>query len=323
MVRRSPRQRPIWHNFIPVGYFMELRHLRYFVAVADTRNFTRAAEMLHIAQPPLSRQIRQLEEELGSDLFNRDVRPILLTDAGRLLYENAIRILASIDQLKASMGHIADAERRRFVIGFAGSTLYGLLPQVIRLFRSQMRHLDISLLECTTVEQISALKEGRIDVGYGRLRIEDLAIRRLVLAEDRLVAVVPADDLLAERAVPVNLAELATRNLIVYPRPVRPSYADQVLDAFYDLGLDPVSIMEVRELQTAVGLVAAHAGICLVPETVQRMQRDDVCFLPIAESSPTSPITMIHRVGDVSTELKALIDISCQLHAGGEGGGHD
>jgi len=296
---------------------MELRHLRYFVAVADTRNFTRAAEMLHIAQPPLSRQIRQLEEELGSDLFNRDVRPILLTDAGRLLYENAIRILASIDQLKASMGHIADAERRRFVIGFVGSTLYGLLPQVIRLFRSQMRHLDISLLECTTVEQISALKEGRIDVGYGRLRIEDLAIRRLVLAEDRLVAVVPADDLLAERAVPVNLAELATRNLIVYPRPVRPSYADQVLDAFYDLGLDPVSIMEVRELQTAIGLVAAHAGICLVPETVQRMQRDDVCFLPIAESSPTSPITMIHRVGDVSTELKALIDISYQLHAGG------
>jgi len=293
---------------------MELRHLRYFVEVADKRNFTRAAEALNIAQPPLSRQIRQLEEEIGSALFNRDVRPILLTDAGRLLYEHATRILASIEQLKSSMGHIAGAERRRFVIGFVGSTLYGLLPQVIRRFRAQMAHLDISLLECTTAEQISALKEGRIDVGYGRLRIEDLAIRRLLLAEDKLVAVVPADDVLADQATPVSLAELATRNLIVYPRPARPSYADQVLDAFHDLGLDPVSVMEVRELQTAVGLVAAHAGISLVPETVQRMQRDDVCFLPIAETSPTSPIMMIHRVGDVSAELEALIDISYELH---------
>ena len=306
-----------------MGYSMELRHLRYFVAVANKRNFTRAAEELNIAQPPLSRQIRQLEEEVGSELFDRDVRPIRLTEAGRLLYENAIQILAGIEQLKASMHHVAGAGRRRFVIGFVGSTLYGLLPEVIRSFRKQMAHLDVSLLECTTVEQMSALKEGRIDVGYGRLRIEDPAIRRLVLAEESLVAVVPADGILAKKNLPVSLAELITQNLIVYPRPARPSYADQVLEAFSDFGLVPDSVMEVRELQTAIGLVAAHAGICLVPESVQRLRRDDVCYLPIAASSPKSPILMIHRAGDVSAELEALVDISCRLHGQEERSGHD
>lgn len=302
---------------------MELRHLRYFVAVADKRNFTRAAEMLNIAQPPLSRQIRQLEEEIGSDLFDRDVRPIRLTDAGRLLYENATRILAGIDQLQASMRHVTGAKRRRFVIGFVGSTLYGLLPEVIRHFRKQMTQLDVSLLECTTVEQISALKEGRIDIGYGRLRIEDQAIRRLVLKEESLVAAVPVDDPLADQPAPVSLVDLSARNLIVYPRPARPSYADQMLDAFYDLGLEPASVVEVRELQTAIGLVAAHEGICLVPESVQRLRRNDVCYLPLVESSPKSPILMIHRMEDTSTELKALINISWQLHGGEERGGHD
>ena len=293
---------------------MELRHLRYFVAVADERNFTRAAETLNIAQPRLSRQIRQLEDEVGAALFDRETRPIRLTDAGRLLYGHASQILASMDQLQAIMRHAAGAERRRFVIGFVGSTLYGPLPEVIHRFREQVEYLDVSLHECSTVEQIAALKEGRIDVGFGRLRIEDPAIRRLVLAKEKLVAVVSADDPLADSAEPVSLAELAAQPLIVYPRPARPSYADQVLGAYHDLGLDPVSVMEVRELQTAIGLVAAHAGVSLVPESVQRLQRDDVRYVQLAEAALKSPIMMIHRAGDVSAELNALIEIGCALH---------
>lgn len=294
---------------------MELRHLRYFVAVANERNFTRAAEVLNIAQPPLSRQIRQLEEEVAAELFDRDARPLRLTEAGRLLYEHAVHVLAGVDQLRGMMRELAGKGRRRFVIGFVGSTLFGLLPEVIRRFRDAADQVEVSVIECSTVEQIAALKEGRIDVGFGRLRFEDAAIRRIVLAEEPLVAVVPVDHEMTTWGRPLHLAELLDEPLIVYPRPARPSYADQVLSIFHDLGLQPEMVQEVRELQTAIGLVAAHTGLSIVPESVQRLKRDDVAYLPIADKAAHSPIMMIHRAGDISNELARLIEISCELHA--------
>jgi DNA-binding transcriptional LysR family regulator len=294
---------------------MELRHLRYFLAVANERNFTRAAEVLNIAQPPLSRQIRQLEEEMGVELFDRTARPLRLSEAGRLLYEQTADVVTGLDNLRDMMRRVAGKGRRRFVIGFVGSTLYGLLPQVIRRFRACADHVDVSIAEYTTVEQIAALKEGRIDVGFGRLRLEDPAIRRIVLAEERLVAVVPADHPHALAGRAFRLAELANESLIIYPRPARPSYADQLLGVFRDLGLRPELVQEVRELQTAIGMVAAHAGLSIVPESVQRLRRDDVAYLPIEDQAARSPIMMIHRVTDTSSELARLIEISCDLHA--------
>lgn len=301
---------------------MELRHLRYFVAVANQRNFTRAAEVLNIAQPPLSRQIRQLETEVGTELIDRESRPLRLTDAGRLLYEQAVQVLSGVDQLRSAMQRLSEVGRRRFVIGFVGSTLYGLLPEVIRKFRDGATHVDVSLLECSTVEQIAALQDGRIDVGFGRLRLEVPGIRRIVLAEEPLVAVVPADHPMALRGEALHLAQLLEEPLIVYPRPARPSYADQILSVYQDLGLQVSDVIEVRELQTAIGLVAAHAGFSIVPESVQRLRRDDVRYLPIIERNARSPIMMIHRAGDVSSELERLIEVSCALHAN-DVQGHD
>jgi DNA-binding transcriptional LysR family regulator len=294
---------------------MELRHLRYFVAVANERNFTRAAERLNIAQPPLSRQVRQLEEELGVDLFDREARPIRLTEAGRLLYEQAVQVLAGVDRIREVLRDQAGKGRKRFVIGFVGSTLYGLLPEVIRRFRECAACSDVSVIELSTIEQIAALKDGRIDAGFGRLRFEDAAIRRIVLAEEPLVAVMPINHPLAGGG-PVHLEALLGEPLIVYPRPARPSYADQVLGIFHDLGLQPRIVREVREVQTAIGLVAAHVGFSIVPASVQRMKRDDVAYVPIVDSPAHSPIMMIHRAGDVSPELAQLVAISEALYAG-------
>ena len=167
---------------------MDLRRLRYFVALANERNFTRAAQTLNMAQPPLSRQIRQLEEEVGAELVERASRPLRLTEAGRLLYEQAVQVLAGMEQIQAMVGRLSDRGGRRFVIGFVGSTLYGHLPQVIRRFREATTRTEVSLLECSSVDQIAALKDGRIDVGFGRLRVEDPAVRRIVLADEPLVA---------------------------------------------------------------------------------------------------------------------------------------
>ena len=148
---------------------MDLRHLRYFVVVAEEGNITRAAERLHIAQPPLSRQIQQLEEELGVPLLVRGSRPLTLTEAGQFFYAHARQLLSQTRELEAMTRRIGTIERK-LSIGFVGSTLYGMLPKVIRRFRSEQNTTELTLHEMTSMEQISALKEGKIDVGFGRIR---------------------------------------------------------------------------------------------------------------------------------------------------------
>lgn len=181
---------------------MELRHLRYFIAVARERNFTRAAEHLHIAQPPLSRQVRQLEDELGIDLIEAGSRPLRLTEAGRLFHEQAVQVLERVDEMKAMVGRLHAADRDRFSIGFVGSTLYGKLPEVIRGYRVAKPGVDLTLLELTSLEQIAALKEGRIDVGFGRIPLDDPAIDRRLLRNEKLVAAVPANHPLLTATAP-------------------------------------------------------------------------------------------------------------------------
>lgn len=289
---------------------MELRHLRYFLAVAAERNFTRASERLGVAQPPLSRQIRDLEEELGVVLFDRRHRPLQLTTAGRLLFEQATRVIEGADQIRTLMDRFGAAERRRFVIGFVGSTIYGMVPRLIRDFRAAVPHADVTLQEMTTLEQIQALKEGRIDVGVGRIRFDDAAIRREVLEEEPLVAALPFGHPLLASGLPVSLADLAQETVVIYPRVPRPSYADQVLSLFRDHDLELAAVQEVRELQTAIGLVAAQAGVCIVPSSVQRLQRDDVAYRPLLEINATSPVIMSWRREDVSDEIKLMVKLS-------------
>jgi DNA-binding transcriptional LysR family regulator len=284
---------------------MELRHLRYFVCVATERSFSRASEQLHIAQPPLSRQIQQLEEELGTRLLHRG-RPITLTEAGRYFFEQARIILQRIDEMRAMMERIGKNERRQFGIGFVPSTLYDTLPVLIRRFRRTMPGVEVVLSEMTTLEQARALKEGRIDVGFGRLRFEDEGLTRHLIREERLVLAVPHGHPLTHVSGPVTLAQTASEPLILYPRTPRPSYADQVLSFYQDVGLTPMVDFEVRELQTALGLVAVGAGISLVPSSVRRLGRDDVLYLELNEPNIVSPIIMTYRTNDRSPLLEHI-----------------
>lgn len=292
---------------------MELRHLRYFMTVATERNFTRAAERLGMAQPPLSRQIRELETELGVTLFVRNSRPVALTDAGRLLMDHAQDTLNSVDRLRQSMRRFAEGGKQRFVIGFVGSTIYGPVPDMIRSFRARAPELDVDLVEMNTVAQMRALADGRIDVGIGRLVFEDAAIERLVIEREALVVALPAEHPLAGTPAPVSLLDLAGETLILYPSEPRPSYADQVLGLFRQHAATPPSIREVRELQTALGLVAAHAGISVVPHAIQRLRRDDVVFRPILEADAISPIILSWRRADKTSGVRLLRDVCAQL----------
>ncbi|BEM60683.1 LysR family transcriptional regulator [Serratia marcescens] len=291
---------------------MELRHLRYFIAVAEERNFSRAAERLNISQPPLSRQIQQLETDLAVTLFERGSRPLRLTAAGRFLYGHALQFLAQGHELKTMTQRVGQVERS-LSLGFVASTLYDILPQLIRRFRATHPQVSLSLHEMISLEQIRALKEGKIDVGFGRIRHEDPHIRRIVLREEALMAALAADHPLAH-APGLTLGALQAETLIVYPQAPRPSFADQVLAAFRERDVTPKCIMEVRELQVALGLVAAGEGVALVPHCLRSLKRPDVAYKSLDEQRLVSPIIMSTRLLDESEDIRTLLQMIYALY---------
>ena len=292
---------------------MELRHLRYFVAVAEERSFTRAAQRLHIAQPPLSRQIQQLEEILGIVLFERNSRPLKLTEAGRFFHQHAVQLLAQTAELESMTRRVGKIERS-LSVGFVGSTLYGMLPKVIRRYRQQHAEVELSLHEMWTMDQIKALKEGRIDVGFGRIRLNDPNVRRVVLREEPMIAALPLGHRLSTVTTPLSLHDLLNDTLIVFPKTPRPSYADQVLSAFHDRALKPARVLETRELQIALGLVAAGEGVTIVPKSVHGLKRDDISYHDLDDPRLVSPIIMSMRRLDASEDIERMLSLVYTLY---------
>ena len=293
---------------------MDLRQMRYFVTVARERNFTRAAQILHIAQPPLSRQIQLLEEELGVALIIRKSRPIRLTDAGRLFYEQSLQVLGRVDQMRAATQRVGLNQNSVLSIGFVASTLYGGVPPLVRKLRQHAPELDIQLLELISVQQLPALKEGRIDIGIGRLQHSDPNVIGTVLRDERLVVAVPQGSPLAMDLSPLPVGALDAQRVIVYPKEPRPSYADQVLNLLHRHNVRPVEVQEVREIQTALGLVAAEAGVCVIPSSARQM-RSDVHYRLLEGEGATSPVILNHRIGDTSANVLLVKRMIAEMYA--------
>lgn len=299
---------------------MELRDLRYFVAVAEARSFTRAAERLHMAQPPLSRRIAMLEAQCGALLLRRE-RPLELTDAGRFLAEQARQILGRLAEVEGEVRRIGVGRRRFFAIGFVGSTLYGPLPRAIRAFRESYPDVEIGLFELTTHEQRVALEERRIDVGFGRLHLAEAPdLAREVLVDELLWLAVAPDHVLAGKPV-VALGEVATQPFLLYPARPRPSYADQVLELARSAGIELNVALEANDLQAALGLVAAGIGVTLVPASVAALRREDIAFIPSEDEALRSPVIVSHRKHDTSPLLRTFLSFAWGDAGGGEDGG--
>ena len=292
---------------------MDLRQLRYFVAVAREGNFTRAAEQLHLAQPPLSRQIQALEEELGVTLLVRKSRPVRLTDAGRVFYEQAMQILARVEQMRIATQRVGLNQRTVLNIGFVPSTLYSGLPPLVRKLRKQAPELEVQLVELTSVQQIEALIEGRIDVGVGRIPHNDPNVIGVVLREERLAVALPPDSEFATSSDPLDIHHLQGQRLIVYPKAPRPSFADQVLGVFHAHDIRPGEVQEVREIQTALGLVAADFGVCVIPESARQM-RKDICYRLLNGEHAVSPVILNRRANDESPYIALLKRLIQELY---------
>lgn len=296
------------------GNAVDLRQMRYFVAVARERNFTRAAQMLHIAQPPLSRQIQLLEEELGVALLTRSSRPVQLTEAGRFFYEQSMQILGRVEQMRNATIRVGLSQNSVLSIGFVASTLYGGLPALVRKLRQAAPEIDIQLIELVSVQQVPALKEGRIDIGFGRLRNTDPSITSVVLREERLAVALPDSSPLSASSDPLAVSTLASEKLIVYPRAPRPGFADQVLGMLLQHDVQPREVMEVSEIQTALGLVAAETGVCVVPSSARAL-RSDLHFRTIEGERTTSPVVLNHRAGDQSATVMLVKRLLRELQA--------
>ncbi|NNP71650.1 LysR family transcriptional regulator [Acinetobacter defluvii] len=292
---------------------MELRHLKYFVAVVEQQSFTKAADKLFIAQPPLSRQIQNLEHELGVQLFERGSRPLVTTEAGYFFYQHALHLLSQADELKLMTKRIGVIDRT-ITLSFVGSLLFGYLSKIIFLFKQRNEHLKIELVEMSSVEQIQALKEGRIDIGFGRVDIPDPAIQRIHLREEPLVIAIHAGHPLARVKEGILLKDLVEEDLIFYPKNDQINFSTQVHALFSRQGLTPQHVRYVREMALACGFAAAGDGIVIVPKSAANIHLTNLKFIPILDPTAISKVVMAIRKEQCSEDLKSFFDCIYQVY---------
>jgi DNA-binding transcriptional LysR family regulator len=224
-----------------------------------------------------------------------------------------VQVLAQTAELESMTRRVGNIERS-LSVGFVGSTLYGMLPKVIRRFRDENTTVELSLHEMSTMDQFRALKDGVIDIGFGRIRHEDANIRRVILREEKMIVALPEGHPLSLVKPALALGDLVNETLIIFPKAPRPSYADQVLSAFHDRALKPRRIYEVRELQIALGLVAAGEGIAVVPSSVYGLKRDDVSYKELDDPTLVSPIIMSMRALDESRDIREMLELVYRLY---------
>ena len=256
---------------------MELRHLRYFVAVAEELHFGRAALRLSIVQPSLSQQIRQLEQELGFPLLWRTKRSVGLTDAGKVFLPEAQRVLAQVQEAQRAAQRAYRGEMGRLVIGYISSSTYDLLPMVLRVYRERFPDVEVALRELTTQEQVRALEEERIQVGLLRLPISAPLVHVEVVRREPIVCALPERHaLVARERVAVSL--LANEPFVLQSSQRGGGYYMQLMKLCLASGFSPNVIQEVTEMHTIVSLVAAGMGVSLVPLSARNIRNHGVVY---------------------------------------------
>ncbi|HEX8957749.1 MAG TPA: LysR family transcriptional regulator [Burkholderiaceae bacterium] len=281
---------------------MELRHLRYFVAVAEELHFTRAAQRLHLGQPPLSAQIQALEREVGAQLLVRTKRSVRLTDAGKLFLEDARRILALSDLAGENARRASRGEIGELRIGFTSSMPFSeILPRVVNQYRKRYPQVNLSLQEMATMRQIEAIANRVLDVGFIRTpEFEvDAAVELTTLRHDPLVFVLPTSHRLARRKT-VAIEDLDGEPFVVYSRDVGTGLHTQVMRLCRQAGFELTIGQEAREASTIIGLVAAGCGISVLPESFQCIKMSGVCYRLITDESATTALLLARRKGESS-----------------------
>jgi DNA-binding transcriptional LysR family regulator len=285
---------------------MELRHLRYFITVAEELNFCRAAERLRIAQPPLSVQIRQLEEELGTSLFYRVKRRLTLSPAGEVLFTQGRRLLQDTEQVVDQVKQAAQGKTGRLSIGFVGTAMYDILPAALKLYRAQFPAVHLTLEDLHTCDQIRALREQKIDIGFLRPPVDDDSLEFENVIQESLMVALPEKHRFNSRHA-ISLSELRHEPFLICPANCEPTLYRLYRALFHEAGFEPQIVQEATHIQTQIGLVAAGVGICLVPSSVTKLCRDGVIYHPISSPEIKIAKAMVWRKGPIPANLAGFI----------------
>jgi DNA-binding transcriptional LysR family regulator len=290
---------------------MELRHIRYFLAVAEEQNFTRAAARVGIGQPPLSQQIKDLETEVGAPLFHRIPQGAELTEAGRAFLENVRVIPVQTERATRAAQRAARGEIGSLRVGFVGSAPFNrVMPATIRSFRRAYPDVEMSFEESNAMRLIASLKDGELDAAFFRVNespSDDLQIR--LISEERMVVVLPATHP-AAKSVEIDLVRLRNDALILVPRDVGPSLFDTVMLTCRQAGFEPILGQSAPQLSSVVSLVAAELGFSMVPESMRQLQLTGVTYREVAGDAPLTRLALAYRRGETSKIVRNFVGLA-------------
>lgn len=288
---------------------MDLRHLRYFVVVAEEQHFTRAAQRLHMAQPPLSQAIRQLESQLGVELLRRTTRRVTLTEAGTAYLQRARAILHDVDDAAVHARQVAAGITGRLALGCVGSATYSLLPELSRGLAAELPGIDFAFRgEMLAPDQLTALREGAIDIALLRPPVADLGVAVQTVRRDRLVVAIPEGHRLAASAR-IRCEQLASTDLIVHSAQRRSVMYDVVLAMLHDAGVDTHIRHEVGETSTLITLVAGGLGVAVVPEPVSALRLAGVVYRPLVRPAASVELAVARRSTRQEPHLLQAIEV--------------
>jgi DNA-binding transcriptional LysR family regulator len=290
---------------------LELRQLRYFIAVAEELHFGRAAARLHMTQPPLSQAIAALEELLGAPLFLRNRRTVELAPAGTALLPEARRMLLQADALPELARRAAAGEAGRLALAFVTSCDYSVLPAFLRSYSERYPDVHLNLLEATSDVQIEELLRGRIDAGLLIPPLPDKALDELdymKVLDEPLILCAPAG-FAAPGKAPIRLQDLPRLPLIIFPREISPALHDAILSCFRTAGVTPVIGQLAIQMQTIVSLVSSGMGLALVPQSVSNLMRPGVEYRALADPTPLVETGIAWRRDNGSPVLRGFLEL--------------
>src|SRR3954466_13710464 len=292
----------------------DLRRLRYFVAVAERLHFGRAAEALHISQPPLSRAIRTLEEELGVPLFERTRRRVELTPEGQRLLEETRRLTGQLERAVHDLRAMASGRHARLRIGFVSLADYGVLPELLKAYKSAHPAVRLSLREMLSPDQAAALHAGELDFGLLLPPVAGAAhLEHLVVQRERFVLALPAKHALARGAGALRLRELAGEPFVMIPRQIAPRLYDIVAQLAAQAGMSLNVAQEAIQMQTVVSLVSSGLGAAVVPASVANLGRRGVVYRELADRHPHLDVWLAWRRGTLSQPAADFVSLARRL----------
>lgn len=287
---------------------IELRHLRYFLAIADEMNFGRAAERLNIAQPGLSQQIRILEHLLEATLFDRSRRQLRFTLAGEMFAAEVRKVMAQVDVATQIARRAARGEVGRLAIGYVGSAAYtGMLTRLVGDFRSSHPAVELEISEMEMLRQLEAIGDGRLDIGFIRPPVPlPVGVMSLPILQEELLVALPASHALAE-AAEVPLGALSEEIFVTPQHPPRVSFHQYTLQACQAAGFDPKLGPRGRDFVTIASMVSVGLGVALVPQSIQCIQLPSICYRSLSDVRPKAELAVASRRGDASTVVRDFI----------------